>query len=230
MRGSFETTNGDVPLLCPCGVITVMMAVETPWGTIAMSLSGETGLKTAWVFPNSTAEAFCRFWPMICRVPSRCWDTYEVFQVAQRPRVLPTATGRSWFVMPGHGSQFCGYSFSPDLRFRVLETHPVFCDGRQRGLVALCLPSRKHLAPGDGRARAAQPPWWGCNLKIPQELSFRSAALSREESAASLSAASRFLVDKAGFGMTRWWVVSRQTTPLSGGLRVAGRARPSVYW
>jgi hypothetical protein len=34
-------------------------------------------------------------------------------------------------------------------------------------------------------------------------MSFRSAALSREESAVSLLAASRFLADKAGFGMTR---------------------------
>jgi len=34
-------------------------------------------------------------------------------------------------------------------------------------------------------------------------LSFRSAGLSREESAVSLLAASRFLADKAGFGMTR---------------------------
>jgi hypothetical protein len=34
-------------------------------------------------------------------------------------------------------------------------------------------------------------------------LSFRSAGLSREESAVSLPAASRFLADEAGFGMTR---------------------------
>jgi hypothetical protein len=34
-------------------------------------------------------------------------------------------------------------------------------------------------------------------------LSFRSAAFSREESAVSLLAASRFLADNAGFGMTR---------------------------
>jgi hypothetical protein len=34
-------------------------------------------------------------------------------------------------------------------------------------------------------------------------LSFRSAGLSREESAVSQLAASRFLADKAGFGMTR---------------------------
>jgi hypothetical protein len=34
-------------------------------------------------------------------------------------------------------------------------------------------------------------------------LSFRSAALSREESAGSLPAANRFLADKAGFGMTK---------------------------
>jgi hypothetical protein len=40
-------------------------------------------------------------------------------------------------------------------------------------------------------------------VKIPQKLSFRSAALSREESAVSLPATSRFLADKPGFGMTR---------------------------
>ena len=37
----------------------------------------------------------------------------------------------------------------------------------------------------------------------PRGLSFRSAALSREESAVPLLAASRFLADKSGFGMTR---------------------------
>src|SRR4029077_11782647 len=39
-------------------------------------------------------------------------------------------------------------------------------------------------------------------LKIPEALSFRSAALSREESAASVPAASRFLAGRPGFGMT----------------------------
>jgi len=38
--------------------------------------------------------------------------------------------------------------------------------------------------------------------KIPKELSFRSAALWREESTASLLARSRFLADRPGFGMT----------------------------
>jgi hypothetical protein len=41
-------------------------------------------------------------------------------------------------------------------------------------------------------------------------LSFRSAELSREESAASLPAGSRFLADTAGFGMTRL-IISAQT-------------------
>src|SRR4029077_13456561 len=52
------------------------------------------------------------------------------------------------------------------------------------------------------------------NLEIPKELSFRSAALSREESAASLPAASRFLADRASFGMTRGAVDFAQTAPL----------------
>jgi hypothetical protein len=39
--------------------------------------------------------------------------------------------------------------------------------------------------------------------EIPKGLSFRSAVLSREESAASLPAVSRFLADNAGFGMTK---------------------------
>jgi hypothetical protein len=39
-------------------------------------------------------------------------------------------------------------------------------------------------------------------IEKPKELSFRSAASSREESAVSLPAASRFLADKPGFGMT----------------------------
>ena len=43
----------------------------------------------------------------------------------------------------------------------------------------------------------------GAILKVPKELSFRSAAFSREESAVSLPAANRFLADKSGFGMTR---------------------------
>jgi hypothetical protein len=38
--------------------------------------------------------------------------------------------------------------------------------------------------------------------KPPHSLSFRSAALSREECAALLPAASRFLADRVGFGMT----------------------------
>jgi hypothetical protein len=41
-------------------------------------------------------------------------------------------------------------------------------------------------------------------------LSFRSAALSREESAVFLLAASRFLADKPGFGMTRGGVFLRK--------------------
>jgi hypothetical protein len=41
----------------------------------------------------------------------------------------------------------------------------------------------------------------------PKGLSFRSAALWREESAVSPPAASRFLADKAGFGMTRDGIV-----------------------
>jgi len=48
-------------------------------------------------------------------------------------------------------------------------------------------------------------------LKNPKVLSFRSAALSREESAASLPAANRFLADKAGFGMTRVGSLLRKT-------------------
>jgi hypothetical protein len=39
-------------------------------------------------------------------------------------------------------------------------------------------------------------------FEIRKELSFRSAALPREESAVSLLAASRFLADTPGFGMT----------------------------
>jgi hypothetical protein len=39
-------------------------------------------------------------------------------------------------------------------------------------------------------------------------LSFRSAAVSREESVASLLTASRFLADRAGFGMTKWGFLS----------------------
>ncbi len=41
-------------------------------------------------------------------------------------------------------------------------------------------------------------------------LSFRSAVWSREESAVLLLAASRFLADKPGFGMTRGGVVFRK--------------------
>jgi hypothetical protein len=41
----------------------------------------------------------------------------------------------------------------------------------------------------------------GVILKIQKGLSFRSAALSREESAVSLPT-SRFLADRPGFGMT----------------------------
>jgi hypothetical protein len=52
-------------------------------------------------------------------------------------------------------------------------------------------------------------------FEIPQGLSFRSAAVAREESAVSLLAASRFLVDKAGFGMTMR-VFLAQTAPPSG--------------
>jgi Domain of unknown function (DUF305) len=48
-------------------------------------------------------------------------------------------------------------------------------------------------------------------LEKPKELSFRSAALSREESAASLPAASRFLADEPGFGMTMDRVVLAQS-------------------
>jgi hypothetical protein len=48
-------------------------------------------------------------------------------------------------------------------------------------------------------------------LEIPKELSFRSAALWREESAASLLAASRFLTDRAGFGMTRVELLLRKS-------------------
>jgi hypothetical protein len=44
-------------------------------------------------------------------------------------------------------------------------------------------------------------------------MSFRSAALSREESAVSPLAASRFLADKAGFGMTRHKIVFGQNAP-----------------
>jgi hypothetical protein len=42
-----------------------------------------------------------------------------------------------------------------------------------------------------------------CSLKIPNALSFRSPAFSREESALAPPAASRFLAGKAGFGMKR---------------------------
>jgi hypothetical protein len=51
-------------------------------------------------------------------------------------------------------------------------------------------------------------------LKIPKELSFRSAAVSREESAAPLLAESRLFADKAGFGMTRVRDVFAETGPL----------------
>jgi hypothetical protein len=51
-------------------------------------------------------------------------------------------------------------------------------------------------------------------------LSFRSAVLSREESAVFLLAASRFLADKPGFGMTRGGVVLAQTVP---------RPRPPLF-
>jgi len=51
-------------------------------------------------------------------------------------------------------------------------------------------------------------------LKIPKELSFRSAALSREESAASPLAASRFFAERAGFGMTSDAGCFAQTAPL----------------
>jgi hypothetical protein len=47
--------------------------------------------------------------------------------------------------------------------------------------------------------------------KISKDLSFRSAALSREESAASTPAASRFLADEPGFGMTTDEAVDAQT-------------------
>jgi hypothetical protein len=39
----------------------------------------------------------------------------------------------------------------------------------------------------------------------PKKLSFRSAAVSREESAVLLPAESRFLASKPGFGMTSVW-------------------------
>jgi hypothetical protein len=45
-------------------------------------------------------------------------------------------------------------------------------------------------------------------------VSFQSAALSREESAFSLLAASRFLADTPGFGMTRGGVAFAQLAPL----------------
>jgi hypothetical protein len=47
--------------------------------------------------------------------------------------------------------------------------------------------------------------------KIPTGAPFRSAALSREESVVSPLAASRFLADRAGFGMTREIVFSQNT-------------------
>src|SRR5258707_2077129 len=47
--------------------------------------------------------------------------------------------------------------------------------------------------------------------KTSCKLSFRSAALSRAESAVSPLADSRFLADRHGFGMTRGRVVSAQT-------------------
>jgi hypothetical protein len=57
------------------------------------------------------------------------------------------------------------------------------------------------------------PSWERCNLKIGKGLSFRSAPLSREESAVSLLAASTFLADKAGFGMTRGIFVQTVSSP-----------------
>ena len=65
MRGSFETTNANRLLLRPRGVITVITDVETLCGAIAIGFSGEAASKTAWVFPNRTAEALCRFSPLI---------------------------------------------------------------------------------------------------------------------------------------------------------------------
>jgi hypothetical protein len=50
----------------------------------------------------------------------------------------------------------------------------------------------------------------------PKELSFRSAALSREESAVSLPVANRFLADKTGFGMTRIWLLLTGCTTKKG--------------
>jgi hypothetical protein len=52
-------------------------------------------------------------------------------------------------------------------------------------------------------------------LKIPKGLSFRSAGLSREESALSLLAASRFLAHKAGFRMNKE-VFLRELAPRPG--------------
>jgi hypothetical protein len=48
-----------------------------------------------------------------------------------------------------------------------------------------------------------------CAFEVSEDLSFRSAALSREESAVPLPAASRFLTDSAGLGMTKVEVLSR---------------------
>jgi hypothetical protein len=59
-------------------------------------------------------------------------------------------------------------------------------------------------------------------LNIHKELSFRSAALSREESAASLAAANRFLADRAGFGMTKGGVVFAQAALLPTIFRING--------
>jgi hypothetical protein len=48
--------------------------------------------------------------------------------------------------------------------------------------------------------------------KSPKDLSFRSAGLSREESAVSLPATTRFLADKTGFRMTRKYFCADCTT------------------
>ena len=65
--------------------------------------------------------------------------------------------------------------------------------------------------------------------KPRHSLSFRSAALSREESATSLLAASRFLADGAGFGMTRSGVVLAQLHHCLVSLYPAFSARPKLF-
>jgi hypothetical protein len=51
-------------------------------------------------------------------------------------------------------------------------------------------------------------------LKESKDLSFRSAALSREESVVPVLTRSRFLSDKPGFGMTSGEAFFAQTAPL----------------